>query len=92
MLAPLTLSECLVGPAKLGVIEPAEAALRASFEVAEDDPSAPRRWAARRATTGLKLPDAIVLETALHIGASAIATFDDRLRAATLAAGLQVLS
>lgn len=91
MLAPLTLAECLVGPARLGVVQEAEVALRAAFEIAEEDDSAPFRWAVRRAETGLKLPDAIVLETAHRQGADAVATFDERLAAACRETGLAVL-
>lgn len=90
VVAPITLAECLVGPAKLGVVDEAEAALRAAFEIADHDASAPKRWAIRRAESGLKLPDAIVLETALRVGAAAVATFDDRLKTACEASGLHV--
>ncbi len=90
VVAPITLAECLVGPAKLGVLHEAETALLAAFEVAVNDEAAPRRWAACRAATGLKLPDAIVLETARQVGAEAVATFDDRLAAACRGIGLHV--
>lgn len=91
LIAAVTLAECLVAPAKLGVLDEAEAALRAAFDVEEPDVSAPRRWAQRRAETGLRLPDAIVLETALHQQAGALATFDARLAERARAAGLRVL-
>jgi predicted nucleic acid-binding protein len=81
LLHPVTLAECLVAPAKLGVLEQASAALRAAFAVADTDTEAPVRWAAKRAETGLRLPDVIVLDTALHYGARAIATFDEQLAA-----------
>lgn len=90
ILSPVTLAECLVAPAKLGVVDQAEAALRAAFEIADHDAAAPKRWAIRRAESGLKLPDAIVLETAIRVGATAVATFDDRLKAACQSAGLHV--
>lgn len=76
----------------MGVIEEAEAALRDAFEICVDDDSAPRRWALRRAETGLKLPDAVVLETALREGAAGIATFNARLARAARAAGLRVVA
>jgi predicted nucleic acid-binding protein len=90
-MAPLTLAECLVGPALLGVAEEAEHRLRLAFEVTPDDETAPLRWALRRAASGLKLPDAIVLEAAVHVGASTIATFDDRLAETAARAGLRIL-
>lgn len=91
MLAVLTLTECLVAPAGLGRLPAAEAALRPSFDVEEIDESAPRRWATRRAETGLRLPDAIVLETAVYHRARGVATFDARLAACCRQAGLDVL-
>ena len=91
LLHPLTLAECLVAPAKLGVREEAANGLRASFAVADVDPEAPLRWAQLRAATGLRLPGAIVLDTALHRRARAVATFDDRLAARAAEHGLGVL-
>lgn len=91
LIAAVTLTECLVAPAKLGNVDEAEAALRAAFDVEGYDESAPRRWASRRAVTGLRLPDAIVLETAVHHHASGVATFDARLAACCRTAGLDVL-
>ena len=90
VLAPLTLAECLVTPSLAGEEEAAERALRAAFEIASDDASAPLRWAQCRAATGLTLPDAIVLETAHRASASGIATFDDALAAASRKAGFKV--
>ncbi len=91
LLHPLTLAECLVAPAKLGVLEEAAVALRSSFYIADIDPDAPLRWAQLRATTGLRLPDAIVLDTALHCNARALATFDDQLATRSTKHGLGVL-
>ena len=91
VLHPVTLAECLVAPARLGALEEATAGLRASFDVAEIDPDAPLRWAQLRAATGLRLPDAIVLDTALHEGARAVATFDEQLAARAAKRGLIVL-
>ena len=90
VLAELTLAECLVTPAVIGDAAQAERLLRAAFEIASDDASAPLRWAQRRAATGLKLPDAIVLETAHRENAAGIATFDAALATAARKAGLKV--
>ena len=91
LLHPVTLAECLVAPAQLGVLESASDGLRASFVVADVDDDAPERWAVLRAETGLRLPDAIVLDTALCHNARAIATFDARLAASAAHQGLEVL-
>ena len=91
LVAAVTLAECLVAPAQLGQLEEAEIALRAAFDVEPVDGAAPARWAGRRAASGLRLPDAIVLETALHRGARAVVTFDARLAKQCRAAGLEVL-
>ena len=91
VLHPVTLAECLVAPARLGVLAEVHAALRASFEVADIDQDAPMRWAQLRAATGLRLPDAVVLDTALHQGARALATFDQSLAARAADHGLEVL-
>jgi len=91
IIAAVTLAECLVAPARLGKIDAAEAALRAAFEVEHPDDTAPRRWAVRRAATGLRLPDAIVLETAIHLDARGVATFDARLAQQCRSAGLAVI-
>ena len=73
------------------MLEEASAGLRASFDVADVDPDAPMRWAQLRAATGLRLPDAIVLDTALNRRARAVATFDERLAARAADHGLEVL-
>ncbi len=91
LIAAVTLAECLVAPAKLGNVDEADAALRAAFDIEDHDDSAPRRWASRRAVAGSRLPDPIVMETALHHGARGVATFDARLTASCRSAGLDVL-
>jgi len=91
VLHPVTLAECLVAPARLGMLEEALAGLRASFDLADVDRDAPVRWARLRADTGLRLPDAIVLDTALHRRARAVATFDERLAARAAGHGIEVL-
>jgi predicted nucleic acid-binding protein len=91
LLHPVTLAECLVAPALLGVLDEAAASLRAAFAIAPFDDEAPIRWALLRAESGLRLPDVVVLDTALRHGARAIATFDDPLTARAFDRGLAVL-
>lgn len=91
LIHPVTLAECLVAAAKLGMVDDAAEALRAAFEVVDVDRDGPVRWASVRAATGLRMPDAIVLDTAVHHGARAIATFDDRLAARSIDRKLAVL-
>lgn len=91
LLHPVTFAECLVAPARLGVLDEAAATLRAAFEIAQFDDDAPIRWALLRAESSLRLPDVVVLDTALHYGARAIATFDDRLTSRARDRGLDVL-
>lgn len=91
-LHPVTLAECLVAPARLGVLPDAVLRLRAAFEVPDVEREAPVRWAALRAETGLRLPDAVVLDTALSHGARAIVTFDAKLAAAAGEHGLDIVN
>jgi predicted nucleic acid-binding protein len=91
LLHPVTFAECLVAPALLGMLDNAAAALRAAFGVIDIDLDAPLRWASLRAETGLRLPDVIVLDTALHYGATSIATFDERLAARAVDRHLEIL-
>lgn len=81
VLHPVTLAECFVGPASSGLLDEVADALRSAFTIATVDADAPLRWAALRAATGLRLPDSIVLDTAVVGGASAILTFDRQLAA-----------
>jgi predicted nucleic acid-binding protein len=90
VLHPVTLAECLVGPAMVGLSDDASTTARASFVIAAFDVDAPSRWAALRASTGLPLPDSIVLDTALVGGADAILTFDQRLAAAATSRSIDV--
>jgi len=63
----VTLSEILVGPIRAGRAEVVEQMLaRLSIETAHVDPALARSAATVRARTGLRLPDAYVLATALH--------------------------
>lgn len=84
VLHPVTLAECLIGPASRGLLDHAAGAFRSSFEIASVDADAPLRWAALRAASGLRLPDSIVLDTALVGGAEAILTFDRQLASEAL--------
>jgi predicted nucleic acid-binding protein len=70
-----------VGPASIGLLDEAAAAFRSAFTIVTADADAPLRWAALRAATGLRLPDSIVLDTAVVGGANAILTFDRQLAA-----------
>lgn len=81
ILHPVTFAECLVGPAKLDRLDAAASAARAAFEVVGLDADAPLRWARLRATTNLRLPDVIALDTAVVHGARMILTFDSQLAA-----------
>jgi len=92
ILHQVTLAECLVAPAKLGVLDDAATALRAAFDIADTDDDAPVRWASLRAVTGLRLPDVIVLDTAIRSGARAIITFDESLASKARERGLDVNS
>lgn len=90
--SPLTLAEVLVGPAGVGKLGVAESALRelgvATIPLPDD---APARLATMRATTGLRLPDCCVL-LAAEIANADVATFDDRLAAASSRHGIAVRS
>jgi predicted nucleic acid-binding protein len=81
VLHPVTLAECLVGPARLGRLDAAASGARAAFEIVDVDDDAPLRWARLRAATTLRLPDVIVLDTAIFHAATAILTFDQQLAA-----------
>ena len=88
--SPLTLAEVLVGPARVGLLDRATAALRqlevTSVSLAQD---AHLRLAALRAITNLKLPDCCVLLAAEQAHA-AVATFDVRLAATARELGFAV--
>ena len=91
LLHPVTLAECLVAPARLGVLDEASARLQAAFDIDIVDPGAPLRWAKLGADTRLRLPDVIVLDTALNRHARAVATFDEQLQTCAADYGLDVL-
>lgn len=77
--SPLSLAEVLVGPARAGGLEDAQAVLR-RLDVATVplDDEAPARLAVLRAETRLKLPDCCVLLSAEQTRGE-VATFDEQL-------------
>ncbi|MGH3546228.1 MAG: type II toxin-antitoxin system VapC family toxin [Mycobacteriales bacterium] len=81
----LTVAEILVGGVKIGCGEQMLADIEAvGVQLATPTPGEPMRLANLRATTGLKLPDCCVLDTA-RSNTAALATFDAALaRAAGL--------
>jgi len=84
----LTLAETLVGPARAGrATEVLEALSTLELTVIQD--VEPSTLAALRASSGLRMPDAVVLHTALR-HAAALATFDERLSTAAVASGVTV--
>ena len=91
LLHPLTLAECLVAPAQKGTADEADALLRAAFDIDIIEVDAPLRWAKLRAGNRLRLPDAIVLDTAMNRHARAIVTFDEQLGVHASDHGLVVL-
>jgi predicted nucleic acid-binding protein len=78
--SPITLAEVLVGPARLGRLDDARAAI-ARLGVAEVPlaTDAAIRLATLRAETGLKLPDCCVVLAADTVRAAGVLTLDDRL-------------
>ncbi|MEX2193952.1 MAG: type II toxin-antitoxin system VapC family toxin [Thermoleophilaceae bacterium] len=88
--SPLTVAEVLAGPAAVGRLDRASAALRdLGLEEVPLGHDAGARLANLRAGTGLKLPDCCVLLAAQDAEARAIVTFDDRLAQAAHALGFQ---
>lgn len=91
LIHPLTLAEVLVGPARADrEVAVRDALLESGVTTWEPDADEPLRIARLHATTGLKLPDCVVLALAEHSGA-ALASFDDRLRMVARARGLRVV-
>ena len=87
----LTLAEVLVGGVKIGKGAQMMADLRAAgILLAKGDDDEPLRLAQLRATTGLKLPDCVVLDTAKTNGAK-LATFDRPLATAARRLGVPVM-
>lgn len=87
---PLTLTEVLIGPIRVGAGSAAEHHL-AELGIVEWTPlPGAARLARIRAETSLKLPDCCVLDAAMA-NAAALATFDDRLARAAAVVGIDVL-
>jgi predicted nucleic acid-binding protein len=85
---PLTLAEALVQPVRFGHGELILATLTQSGIIpVAGDTVTPLVLATTRQTSGLKLPDAIVLATAQILGAS-LATVDAKLASAAAAVGI----
>lgn len=89
--SPLTLAEVLVGPARAGKLDAAQAALReigiVTVPLTHD---APARLAILRARTGLRLLNCCVLLAAENTEAG-IATLDNRLSQAATSLGLDAV-
>ena len=88
----MTLAEVLVGPARSGQLDAAQAAM-AELEIEEIPLGADAavRLATMRAEVGLKLPDCCVLLAADEAAARAIVTFDDALARAAERAGFETV-
>jgi predicted nucleic acid-binding protein len=86
----VTLAEALVFPARQGLLAQQSAAIAELGVVEVPFPAGAAQTLARlRVDTGLKLPDCLVLLTALDQRGT-LATFDDRLRRAALDQGVPV--
>ncbi len=91
MVHPITLAEVLVGGAKVGRGAEMLADLKAAgITLAPRDDDEPLRLAELRATTGLKLPDCCVLDSA-QANAAQLATFDKALMTAASRQGVAVI-
>ena len=87
----ITLAEVLVGGVKIGRGAQMHADLHAAgIRLVSHDEQEPLRLAELRATSGLKLPDCCVLDTAISNDAS-LATFDNALATAASRRGVAVL-
>jgi len=88
--SPVTLAEVLVGPARAGAIDRAQASLKRLNVVGVNlNDDAPERLARLRAATGLKLPDCCVILAAEQRD-GCVATFDEDLATAARQRGLAV--
>ena len=86
--SPLTVAEVLIGPAAIGRLDRASAALRELHMIEVPlGRDAGARLASLRAGTGLKLPACCVLLAAQDASAERVVSFDDRLAAAAEALG-----
>jgi predicted nucleic acid-binding protein len=90
-MSALTLAEVLVAPARAGRLDDVHASVAELGIIEQPLPHGSAvRLAARRARTGLRMPDCCVLLAAEEASA-ALATFDDRLAREAAAAGIEVL-
>ena len=91
-ISPFTLAEVLVGPARANAMAAAHAAVRElDIVTVAFDRDAPTRLAVIRAETRLRMPDCCVILAAESIHGT-VATFDERLVAASTERALPVLS
>jgi len=89
-ISPVTHAEVLVGPTRVGTLEPTRTAITAlGIEELQLPSDAAARLASLRATTSLKLPDCCVVLAAQQ-SSSAILTFDDRLAATARLLAIEV--
>ena len=90
---PVTLAECLVVPARRGVADAVEAALRRDLgvEVWQPADDEPRRVAGLRAAVRIALPDCYPLALAEETG-QPLATFDAALAEAAAERGVPVVA
>lgn len=89
---PLTLAEVLVGGVRVGREHALSAELEAmGLNVTDGGGDQPLRLARLRVSTGLKLPDCCVLDTALTARAR-LGTFDTALTAAARQCGIPVVT
>ena len=87
----VTVGETLIQPARAGRAPAAAAALAMLGVGYLDEPDDPVTLAELRASSGLKLPDCIILHAALREKAK-LATFDARLAAAAARFGVDVVT
>ncbi|MFT4136210.1 type II toxin-antitoxin system VapC family toxin [Microbacterium sp.] len=89
---PVTLAECLVVPARAGIADEVRDALvdGLGLRLWTPDEDEPVRVATVRAQTRVALPDCYVLVLAEQLGAP-LATFDQGLRSAAAARGVEVV-
>jgi predicted nucleic acid-binding protein len=89
---PLTMAEILVSGLRQGNAEELQQALAdAGIRAAPGDAVSPGEMAAARHRSGVRMPDAVVLATALAL-ALPLATFDRLLVREALAAGVSIVS
>ena len=87
----MTIAETLVRPAIAGRARAAAAALAMLGIGQLDEPDDPVGLAELRASTGLRLPDAVILNAAIRERAR-LATFDERLARAAVELGVTVVA